>query len=200
MATYTFKGGDKLAAKLKELSAKANNDALLKVGFFEGSTESKTGMPSAQVAYINEFGGTVPARTVPAHRANIYRKVDKSGNFLNGARFTKKSKSNFVTEHDVPDHEIPEHKIPSRPFFRGMIKNGEKHWGDDLADQLQNFGCDTKKALNALGDQLVAELQESILAPGYVPLAPSTIKAKGNDQTLIDSNDMYNAVKFEVEE
>jgi len=200
MATYSFKGGDKLAAKLKELAAKVNNDSLLKVGFFEGSTETKNGMPSAQVAYINEFGGTIPARTVVAHRTTIYRRVGKNGQFLNGARFSKRSKANFITEHDVPEHEIPEHKIPARPFFRNMIRDGDKHWGDDLADHLQHFDLDIDAAMNALGGQLVGELQESILAPGYAHLAASTVKAKGFDQTLVDSNDMYNAVKFEVEE
>ncbi len=198
MATYSFKGGDKLAAKLKELAAKVNNDSLLKVGFFEGSTESKNGMPSAHVAYINEFGGTIPARTVPAHRATIYRRVDKSGNFLNGAKFTKQGNSNFATDHDVPEHEIPEHKIPSRPFFRRMIKLGEKHWGDDLGSHLKHYGLDSDLSMIAMGQQLTNELQDSILAPGYVPLAESTIRAKGNSQTLVDSNDMINAVAFEV--
>ncbi len=198
--TFEFKGGDKLAAKLKELASKANKDALLKVGFFEGSTENDSGLPSAYVAFINEFGGTIPERTVPEHMTTIYRRVDKSGNLLNKGRFVKRRKSNYATDHVVPEHVIPEHKIPARPFFRNMIASGEKHWGKDLGEHLKHFDYDVDKSLDSMGEQLSDELQESIKAPGYAPLAPSTIAKKGNDQTLIDSHDMINAVKFEVEE
>lgn len=197
--TFEFKGGEKLQAKLRELADKANKDALLKVGFMEGSMETKGNVPSAYVAFINEFGGTIPERTVPEYMTSIYRRVDKNGDFLNEGKFVKRGQSNFETEHVVPEHKIPEHTIPSRPFFRRMIANGEKHWGDDLGVALTKNGLDVDKAMAFMGEQLTEELQESIQAPGYKPLAPSTIAAKGHDQTLIDSGDMINAVKFEIE-
>ena len=199
MAIKSFTGGDKLKAKLQEIADKAGRNALLKVGFLEGSTETKSAIPTATVAAINEFGGTVPARTVPARVVKIYRRVSKTGAFLNGAKFTKKGKSNFETEHIVPEHEIPEHTIPARPFFRRMIKLGGKHWGEDLGDMLVARDYDVDRAMAELGTQMVGELQKSILDPVYVPLAKSTIAKKGNDQTLVDSGDMLNAVDFEVE-
>ena len=199
MASHTFSGGEKLAAKLKELSDRANKDALLKVGFFANSTETKSGIPSAYVAMCNEFGGTIPERVVPAHKATIYRRVGKNGNFLNGAKFVKISKSNLETEVDVPEHVIPEHTIPARPFFRTMIKDGKNHWGGDLAKYLDESGLKVDIAISKLGEQMTEELKESIQAPVYTPNAKSTIDKKGHDQTLIDSGDMWNAVAFQVE-
>lgn len=199
MADYSFEGGEKLKEILANLAKKADEERLLKVGFFAGSTESKDGVPTAYVAMCNEFGGTIPERTVQAHRTTIYRRVDKSGKFLLGGRFTNRSKSNFATEHDVPEHVIPEHTVPPRPFFRRMISSGEKHWGNDLGRHLTRFGMNSEKAMDYMGQQMVEELQESIQAQGYAPLKPSTVKSKGNDQTLIDSADMLNAVAYEVE-
>jgi hypothetical protein len=51
-----LEGGAVLKARLEELSAKVNRPGTLNVGFLEGSTESKDGESSAQVAYFNEFG------------------------------------------------------------------------------------------------------------------------------------------------
>lgn len=56
-----FKGGDKLAAKLREISTRlGTSGAAVKVGFLEGATypagSSTPGLPVAQVAFWNEFG------------------------------------------------------------------------------------------------------------------------------------------------
>lgn len=198
MSKRVFSGGTKLQEKLKELSKLADKSATLRVGFFEGSTEEKSGVPSAYVALCNEFGGTIPEHTVPEHVAKIYRKVGKNGNFLNGAKFTKKGQSNFETEHVVPEHVVPEHKVPPRPFFRRMVSLGEPHWGEDLGGELiaANFNVDA--AMGVMGVRLTDELKNSIQARVYAPNADSTIAKKGHDQTLIDSGDMLNAVAFQI--
>lgn len=197
MAGYTFEGGDKLTATLKKIAKKAGEDKLLKVGFFEESTESKSGISTAYVAACNEFGGTIPARTVKAGQNKLYRRISETGEFLGGGKFTKKAQANF--ESDVKEHTIPEHTVPARPFFRRMIKLGEKHWGDDFAAMLKHHELDVDKAAQELGMQMEDELKQSIADRVYAPLKPATIAAKGNDQTLIDSNDMQNAVMFKVE-
>ncbi len=201
MSTKSFSGGEKLEKFLKDLAKKLDKSGVLEVGFMGDATESKTGVQTAYVAYINEFGGTIPERTVPEHKVTIYRRVNKKGEFLTKSKnkFVKKSKANLVTEHIVPEHVIPEHKIPARPFFRNMIAAGESHWGQDLGKYLKQNDNNVEGALDILGQQLSEELQESIKAPGYAPLAKSTIKAKGFDQTLIDSSDMTNAVTFRIE-
>ena len=196
----TFTGGDKLKAALAALSKKVSKGATVNVGFMEGSFESDQTTPTAYVAYCNEYGGTIPERTVAAHKTTIYRRVGKNGNFLNGAKFVKQSKANFVTEHDVPEHVIPEYEVQSRPFFRRMIRFGKIHWGSDLGELLVQSEYDANKAMGMIGDQMADELKASIQAQVYVPLAKSTIAAKGNDTTLIDSSDMINSVKYEVVE
>ena len=199
MADYKFTGGDKLKAKLEELSKKANKAALVNVGFFEGSTESKGGVSTPMVAATMEFGGTIPERTVEAHTIDVYRRISTEGNFLNGGKFVKRSKSNFVTTHEVPAHTIPAHKVPARPYFRRMISMGEKHWGDDLGMLLVENGYDSTKALKLIGESMEGELVQSITDQVYEPLAKSTVQKKGFDTTLLDSGDMKRAVASKVE-
>lgn len=62
MAAYSFTGGDKLKAKLEELSKKVAKAAIVQVGFFEGSNESN-GASTPMVAAIQEFGA--PAKGIP---------------------------------------------------------------------------------------------------------------------------------------
>jgi len=147
MANKVFTGGDSLKRKLKELSTQVDKANKLSAGFFEGSTENKSGQPIPLVALLDEYG-------------------------------TK--------------------NMPSRPFFRRMIKMGEKHWGEDLAVLLKHYEYDSDKALGALGLRLEDELKQSIADRVYTPLAPRTVARKGNDQTLIDSGDMQNAVAYRV--
>jgi hypothetical protein len=157
MSAFKFSGGAKLAEKLKELAALANKDALVKVGFFEGATETKSGVSTAYVAACNEFGG----------------------------------QSN-------PEDKDSEPNPPPRPFFRGMIKDGQNHWGEDMAKALERYSGDVDLAMEFMGQQLGEELQNSIQKRRYAPLSPKTIARKKNDQTLIDTGDMSNAVSFQV--
>lgn len=56
MAEKALSGGDKLTAKLAELSKQLEKAAQVKVGFLAGSTESLTNTPTASVATYQEFG------------------------------------------------------------------------------------------------------------------------------------------------
>jgi hypothetical protein len=161
MSSDSFKGGDKLISVLQQYQKNLGNDPTVSVGFFSGSTESKTGIPSAQVALLNEYGS------------------NRSGTKKDGTTY------NVYT--------------PPRPFFRNMIRKGKLHWGIDLGKYLKKYDFDSNKALNSIGGQMSEELQESIQAPGYTPLAQSTIDRKGNSQTLIETNDMMNAVSHQVD-
>ena len=196
----SISGGDKLLKKVAEIVSSSGDGEFVKVGFLSGSTETDSGLPSAFVAAANEYGGTIPSRVVEAHVTTIYRKVDKQGDLLNGGRFVRASRSNFATTHVVPTHVIPSYQVPARPFFRRMIKLGEGHWGEDLGKALKRYKYNATQALSYLGTQLSEELKESIQARVYAPLANSTVKAKGHDQTLIDTGDMLNAVDFNISE
>ena len=98
----------------------------------------------------------------------------------------------------VNEFGAPANGLPPRPFFRRMIQHGSPHWGEDLGKALIHYELDAKKALEAMGIQMVAELQGSIGDKVYAPLKESTVARKGNDQTLIDSHAMQNSVDFEV--
>jgi hypothetical protein len=79
-----------------------------------------------------------------------------------------------------------------------MIWLGKEHWGQDLSGVLKHTEYDAARALKIMGEAMKGELQESIRANVYAPLAKSTIRNKGNDQQLIESGDMWNAVDSEV--
>ena len=196
----TFSGGEKLRAKLQEIADKASGGLKLNVGFLAGATESD-GTSTALVAACNEFGATIPARQVDAHTTEIYRKICKrDGSFLRGGRFVKRAQSNFAQEVTIPAHTIPEHKVPPRPFFRHMINLGEDHWAADLGKIMISVNYDMRLALDQLGNQMVGELTQSITDQIYLPLAPSTVKAKGFDTTLYDTASMVRSVDFSTEE
>jgi hypothetical protein len=75
MASINFKGGDKLAEKLAEISAKLNGS--VDIGFFEGETYP-SGESVPEVAFYNEFGTSkIPAR--PFFRTAIEDNAEKWG-------------------------------------------------------------------------------------------------------------------------
>lgn len=55
MASLSFKGGDALMARLKEIADKAGDGGTLRAGFLENATYPD-GTPVALVAAVNEFG------------------------------------------------------------------------------------------------------------------------------------------------
>lgn len=58
-----FSGGEMFEAYLRSVANKITNPAQLQVGFFEGSTESKSGASTPLVAATMEFGS--PAKGIP---------------------------------------------------------------------------------------------------------------------------------------
>lgn len=184
-------GGNKLRAKLKEVLQKVNRKSILNVGFLEGSFEGRNNVPTAQVAFWNEFGSNVPAHTVTIYRK--IRKNSRTGDFIKKGQFVPIAESNYSSEH-----EVAAYSTPARPFFRRMIDLGKAHWAEDLARFAQVTKMDMEKSLEMLGTQMEVELQDSIQANVYAPLAKSTIQKKGHDNQLVDSTDMLQSVSHEV--
>ena len=79
----------------------------------------------------------------------------------------------------IHNYGAPANNIPPRPFFSNMIKDGKKHWGDDLEGMLKKNDWDATKALTLLGMQMEGELQAAIIDGNFVPLKPRTLKARG---------------------
>jgi hypothetical protein len=186
-----FKGGDKLAAKLKEISDRVAAAKGIRVGFLEGATyEDGTSLPV--VAAVQEFGGTIK---VEAHQVDIYRKLSADGDFLRGGRFVKQSQSNFQTTHDVAEYTVT---IPARPYFRPMVAEHKAEWPEQLGKLLKAADYDANTALMQMGEVIAGELRASILAVTAPALAASTVKAKGSDKPLVASGHMLNSVDYEI--
>lgn len=191
MATVGLSGGEGLRRRLEEIRKSLGTGEVLRLGFLEGSTYPD-GTPTASVAAIQEFGATIK---VDAHQTTIFRKIDKSGEFMKNGRFVKQNLSNFATTHDVPAHTVT---IPARPYFRHMIEAKSPGWGVAMAKNLKATDYDAAATLARMGEGIKGQLQQSIRDFDEVPLAPSTIAAKGNDKQLVESGHMLNSADYEV--
>ena len=201
--TAGLSGGEKMMAKLAEIAAKTDGNPEVRVGFIE-NTPYPDGMNTATVAAIQEWGARI---AMPARTQSIFRKVSKSGAFLNNGRFVKRKISNFETSHAVGAHSI---NIPPRPFFRRMIAEKKKEWGPGTGEALVKFDYDIARTLDAVGDAIAGQLRQSIVDLTDPPLAKSTIARKsrgtvkkiagvlGPAKPLVETGDMLNSISHQV--
>lgn len=89
-------------------------------------------------------------------------------------------------------------KMPARPFFRDMIAEKSPEWGKSLAAVAKATDYDMQKSMALMGEDIGGQLQQSIVKFNRVPLAASTIEAKGFDKQLIDTAVMINSVGYQV--
>jgi hypothetical protein len=192
MVAKAFSGGSALEAKLREIAERVGKANTVHVGFLEGSTYPD-GTAVAQIAAINEYGGTA---TVPAHDVTINRSIKANGEFNKGGKFVKAEKANFSTMHHVDEYTIT---TPPRPFFRGMIQQHKHEWPVDLGNIIKAADYDSDVALERLGKHVEEQLQESIRDFSDPGNAKSTIAKKGFDKPLVDSAHMQNSTGSEVQ-
>jgi hypothetical protein len=94
--------------------------------------------------------------------------------------------------------EFGSRRIPPRPFFRNMIKQNEMQWGTMLGRLLRAADYDAKTALGQMGEEMIGELQESIVAISEPPLSPVTLllrKRFGNSPESITGSDVFQAMR-----
>ncbi len=110
--------------------------------------------------------------------------------------------------------------VPSRPFLRTTIHNNERKWHELLKTMIQR-AIDEDKAftpvLKLFGEQVKADIQETILDGGWLPNASITIKGgwmrnkvsgkpfkvigKGSSkQPLVDTGTMVKSVSVRTDE
>ncbi len=87
---------------------------------------------------------------------------------------------------------------PPRPFFRNMVAEYKSTWSPFLAKELKKNGYDIEAAMAKLGDMMTVQLKQSIMDTNSPPLAESTIRRKGSDKPLIESELMYDSVGVEI--
>lgn len=98
-------------------------------------------------------------------------------------------------------NEFGTERIPERSFFRSTVQEEEKHIVSlqrKLLKSISDGKITTDKALALLGEFLSDKIRRKIVALNEPPNAPSTIKAKGSSNPLVDTGQLKNSVTYEV--
>lgn len=91
----------------------------------------------------------------------------------------------------------------TRPFMTLTVEGYADYIGDDMEAQLKSvidMTTDSSSVLKKIGETYVGYTKEVIDGSKSLmkPNAPETIERKGHDHPLIDSGDMYKAIKHKV--
>ena len=104
-------------------------------------------------------------------------------------------------------NEFGTKNIPARPFMRTVAKEKPKAWIGTMVQHILGRATDPKvwhEALGLAGEQMKADIKNSIENGSWTPNAPATVKAKARkgkqepDHPLMDTGSMLAAVDFEV--
>jgi len=124
--------------------------------------------------FSNRFTG---GAKLDAILRDLARKVERPGTlsvgFLEGATYPDGTSVPMVAA--LQEYGAPAAGIPPRPYFRGMIASRSGTWGATLAALLKGNGYDGHAALNLMGEEIAADLRDSIIAVTAPPLSPVTL-------------------------
>ena len=156
-----------------------------------GGEGEMAGRSVAEVARLNEFGGTIqhPGGTKYITDAVVKQK------FV-GSRFVK---SDFAGEHKITGPSVI--VIPARPFMRLAEMNFK---ADSLkvqmkiASKLIRGSISPAQAMEQIGMEMENYIVDAIKKGDWTPNAASTIAKKGFDKPLIDSSHMWKTVNSKV--
>lgn len=128
-----------------------------------------------------------------AYLSDALKKLTTAGKinvgFLDAERASIAFWNEFGTEH-----------IPPRPFMRQTVAESGKDWGNDLGDILKANDMDAGKALDAMGNVMKSDIQQTMRDFTDPPNAKSTVAGKGFDNPLIGpTQDLIKSVDYEVE-
>lgn len=87
--------------------------------------------------------------------------------------------------------------IPPRPFFNDAINENKDKWAEGLGKKLKTNGFDVENAMNRLGEQMKADIVDSINDWTEPPNAKSTVEEKGRDAPLKDTYHMMRSVGYQ---
>jgi len=89
--------------------------------------------------------------------------------------------------------------VPSRPFLRHFVKTDSPNWDKFLARKIVYFGYNMELAAHAFGDYLENGIKWSIFDWSEPANAPETVKAKGFNNPLIDTQQMIKSITYSIE-
>lgn len=88
--------------------------------------------------------------------------------------------------------------VRSRPFLRTAVATNKEEWAKVFGIALRRSGYSAATALATVGQQMVSDIQESIVGFSTPPNAPSTIRQKGYNNPLLRTRHMLRSVDAEV--
>ena len=176
---------DQLRRELEELTA----DNYVTIGIHEdaGNHESDD-ITNASLGAIHEFGADInhPGGT-------SYGFASKAAAERNEVRFLK-SGSGYAELGVTGPHTV---NIPARPWLNPGVNAGNEEYLKIIERALDN-GETLNTALERVGVVAVGMVQKYMTELKTPPNAPSTIKAKGSSNPLIDSGALRQSVTFKV--
>ena len=95
-------------------------------------------------------------------------------------------------------NELGTINYPARPFMRSSVAKNKDNWLKRIPHAYQSTGLDNKKALGIVGELIRGDIIKEITAFTTPPNTPSTIKAKGSSNPLIDTGLMRRSVTYRV--
>ena len=165
------------------------------VGVPASKNADHDGINMADLAAVHEFGGTIE---IPARSQQVYRKVDKNGDFANGGRFVRKKSANFASYGTIPAYTID---MPERSFLRSSMKEGRS----DLEDTAQKVmrkaitgEISMDAALSLIAAKSEAMVKSTLDAGNFAPLSQETIRRKGSSKPLTDKGQLLQSIIGEV--
>ncbi len=107
-----------------------------------------------------------------------------------------------VVARAIWNHYGTSRGIPARPFLFNAIRKNRKNisrYLESVAPQILQGVLTPDVALSRLGILTQGYIQDEITTMRKPPNDPSTIKAKGSSNPLIDTGEMRGAVTYEVQ-
>lgn len=99
-------------------------------------------------------------------------------------------------------NEFGTSKIPSRPFVRQCFSDNQmaaaQYLGRVASNVLKNGGS-LGNELSKMGQWYQGKMKSTLLNYPWEKNADSTIKAKGSSKPLVDSSQLVNAIRYEVQ-
>lgn len=122
--------------------------------------------------------------------AEVARGLSQGGavnvGFLEGATYPDGTPVAMVAA--IQDFGAPGASIPPRPFFRNMVAEKSPEWPERLAAALKSFDFDVAKALDFMGQDIQADLRQSIIDTNAPKLSQITLmlrKMRADDPNLV---------------
>lgn len=111
----------------------------------------------------------------------------------------KRGQANVASISYWTEYGSLKHNREPRPLMSRSHSNFQSKLQVKSAQFLSNHlggNVAATKAIDIVGQAYVEEIQATILAGGFSPLKDSTIKQKGHDTQLIDTEQLYDSTKY----